>query len=114
MTEVRVQVSPTRFRIPDVCVVREGGADEPIVKLPPLLCLEVLSPRDSIAPMRRRTQDYFEMGVPEVWIFDPQNRIVYICTIDSMTERTEGILRLAGTEVELSIAEVFKPLKRES
>ena len=114
IAEVRVQVSPTRFRVPDVCVVREGGADEPIVTEAPLLCIEVLSPRDSLPAMRRRSQDYFDMGVSEVWIFDPQTRVAYVCTTESMTERTEGILRLAGTKVELSIAEIFKPLKRKS
>ena len=114
MTEVRVQVSPTRFRIPDICVVREGGADEPIVTEAPLLCLEVLSPRDSAPSMRRRAQDYFDMGVPEVWIFDPQARTAYVCTAESMAEQTEGILRLTGSKVELSIAEIFKPLKRKS
>lgn len=113
LPEVRVQVAATRFRVPDVCVVREDGADEPIIKRPPLLCLEVLSPRDSLAAMRRRAQDYFDMGVPEVWIFDPQTRTAYVCTAESMTEQAEGILRLTGTEIELSIAEVFKPLKRK-
>ena len=105
LPEVRVQVAPTRFRVPDVCVAREGGADEPIVTHPPLLCLEVLSPGDSVARTRRRAQDFFDMGVPEVWIFDPQKRIVYICTTGSTTEQTEGILRLAGTAIELSIAD---------
>jgi Uma2 family endonuclease len=114
MTEVRVQVSPTRFRIPDVCVVREGGADDPIVSEAPLLCVEVLSPGDSVAAMRRRAQDYFTMGVPKVWIFDPQTRVAYACATDSMTEHAEGLLRLEGTEIEVSIEEAFKPLKRKA
>jgi len=114
LTEVRVQVAPTRFRIPDVCVVREGGADEPIVKEAPLLCLEVLSPRDSVSAIRRRAQDFLNMGVHEVWIFDPATCTAYVCTAESMTEHTDGILRLAGTEIELSIAEAFKPLKRKA
>src|SRR5579863_3232843 len=40
--EQRVQVKPTRFRIPDVCVVlAEPG--EQILRKPPFLCIEVLS-----------------------------------------------------------------------
>jgi Uma2 family endonuclease len=113
MTEVRVQVSPTRFRIPDVCVVREGGADDPIVTEAPLLCIEVLSPRDNVAAMRRRSQDYFDMGVPAVWIFDPETRVAYACTSDLMIEHTEGLLRLEGTKIEIFIEEAFKPLKRK-
>lgn len=114
MPEVRVKVSSTRFRIPDVCVVREGDADEPVVTAAPLVCLEVLSPDDSFAAMRRRSQDYLDMGVPEVWIFNPRTLKAYACTVDSMTEHATGVLRLAGTEIEVSIEEAFKPLKRKA
>ncbi len=34
LTEVRVQVKPTRFRIPDICVVLGGVRDEPRLKSP--------------------------------------------------------------------------------
>ena len=113
LPEVRVQVAPTRFRIPDVCVVREDGADEPIVKVPPLLCIEVLSPSDSLKAMRRRAQDYFDMGVPEVWIFDPQTRTAYVCLAGSMTEQHEGVLKLGDSDIEISLEEAFRPLKRK-
>jgi Uma2 family endonuclease len=113
LPETRVQVSPTRFRVPDVCVVREGDADEPTVTAAPLLCLEVLSPGQTLIAIRERAQDFFNMGVPEVWVFDPPTQTVYICQPDSMTEHKIGVLRLAGTPVELSIADVFKALKRE-
>jgi Uma2 family endonuclease len=114
LPEQRVQVSPTRFRVPDVCVVREEDADNPIITRAPLLCLEVLSPGQSLTAIRKRAQDFFNMGVPEVWVFDPPTQTVYVCTTEAMTEQTDGTLRLAGTEIELSIAEVFKPLKRKT
>lgn len=114
LPEVRVQVSPTRFRIPDVCVVREGDADEPLITTAPLLCIEVLSPRDTVSAMRKRAQDYFLMGVPEVWIFDPQTLTTYVCFRESTTERRDGILKLQNTPIELSIEEVFKPLNRKA
>src|SRR6266446_6344575 len=43
--EQRVQVSATRFRIPDVCVVL-GTPTEQIFTKPPFLCVEILSPED--------------------------------------------------------------------
>lgn len=113
LTEARVQVSATRFRVPDVCVVREEDADNPIIAKPPLLCLEVLSPSQSLSTLRKRAKDFFNMGVPEVWVFDPLARTAYVCLPDSMTEHQGGMLRLAGTPVELSIEEVFKALKRK-
>src|SRR5262249_9997326 len=44
--DVRVQVAPTRFRIPDVCVSAASSTDKRIVTTPPLLVIEVLSPED--------------------------------------------------------------------
>ena len=113
LPEARVQVSPTRFRIPGACVLREDIAEDPIINGAPLLCLEVLSPRDSISAIRKRAQDFLSMGVPEVWVFDPQTLTAYVCFSDSMTEHKDGVLRLERTPIELSLAEVFKPLKRK-
>src|ERR1700682_1260705 len=40
--EQRVQVSLTRFRVPDVCVV-VGEPAEQIFRTPPFICIEILS-----------------------------------------------------------------------
>jgi len=114
LPETRVQVSPTRFRVPDVCVVRGGDADESTVTSAPLLCLEVLSPGQALAAVRERAQDFFNMGVSEIWVFDPPSQTAYVCLPDSVTEYKDGTLRLGGTPIELSLAEVFKALKRRS
>jgi len=47
------------------------------------------------------------MGVPEVWIFDPEKRTAYILRGDQMTEQSEGVLKLAGTAIELDLAALF-------
>src|SRR5436305_1635741 len=49
--EQRVQVSPTRFRVPDLCVV-VGKPSEPILHTPPLICFEILSRDDRLPAMR--------------------------------------------------------------
>src|SRR5271154_3353433 len=66
VVEARVQVAPTRFRVPDVCVLAAGLERERIIRHAPLLCLEVQSPRDRLNAMRKREQDFFDMGVAEV------------------------------------------------
>ncbi len=112
--ELRVQTSPARFRIPDVVVLSAEGPKEQIVRRPPLLCLEVLSPEDTLRRMLIRIQDYFAMGVPEVWIFDPQQRTVTVCTPGGSTiERASGLLELAGTPIVVDIAEVFSALDED-
>lgn len=110
VVETRTRVSPTRFRIPDVCVLSASLERERIISHPPLLCVEVLSPRDSLKRMRKRVQDFFDMGVKNVWIFDPETRTAHACTAIAMTEHKAGTLRVDGTKIELSIEEIFSTL----
>jgi Uma2 family endonuclease len=113
VVEARVQVKPTRFRVPDVCVLAAGFAREQIIRRAPLLCLEILSPEDRLNAMRKRVQDFLDMGVAEVWIFDPKTRMAYVCSGDlatPMTEHPSGTLRLAGTPIEIAVEAVFATL----
>src|SRR5580692_7904741 len=55
--EQRVQVSPTRFRVPDVCVVTGAEPDEQIFTKPPFLCIEILSSKDTMTRMQERIDD---------------------------------------------------------
>ena len=108
--ELRVQVSTTRFRVPDVCVLRKGAAREQIVTQAPLLCIEILSPEDTMLRTRERVRDFLEMGVPQVWIVDPASRSVSICAGTTMVEQTAGDLRVPETPVLLAISDIFKVL----
>lgn len=110
LTETRVQAGSTRYRIPDVCVMRRVWLRTPVVEQAPLLCVEVLSPRDSVAAMRWRVQDFLDMGVPVVWILDPQTRTAYVCGGEEMTEQKDGWLRVVGTAIEVEVAEIFSTL----
>src|SRR5579863_311388 len=47
ITEQRVQVKPTRFRVPDVCVILGLGPYPPIATDPPFICIEILSRDDT-------------------------------------------------------------------
>ncbi|HXJ43858.1 MAG TPA: Uma2 family endonuclease, partial [Bryobacteraceae bacterium] len=51
LVEMRIRVSATRFRIPDVCVVDLPIPDEQVFIRPPLICAEVISPDDSLRGM---------------------------------------------------------------
>jgi len=60
--------------------------------------------------MRKRVQDFFDMGVKTVWIFNPETRTAHVCTASAMTEHKRGILRVEGTKIKLSIEEAFSTL----
>lgn len=104
--ETRVQTSATRFRVPDICVIRAEDEPDRIVTAPPMLCIEVLSPEDRYSRVHARCQDYVRMGVPEVWIFDPETMAVDILRAHSSVRLTDGILQLEGTPIKLDLAEL--------
>jgi len=106
LPEWRFQTSPTRFRIPDVVVVR-GKPDEQILTKPPLLCIEILSPEDRLSRVNARIKEYLDFGVPVVWLVDPEERKVWIYRQTGMEEASGNTIRVDGTELELPLAEIF-------
>lgn len=54
--EQRVQVSPTRFRVPDVCVYLQEP-DEDIFRTPPFPVIEILSREDRAGDLQERIDD---------------------------------------------------------
>jgi Uma2 family endonuclease len=108
--ELRIQVREDRFRVPDVCVISANAPKEQVVRHPPLLCIEILSPEDTIARMRDRIADFIGMGVPQVWLLDPATRTAIVCDGVAMVEHKGGELILPGTPVRLNLAEAFAVL----
>jgi Uma2 family endonuclease len=104
--EWRVQVAPTRFRIPDVCVILGQEEQEPILRKPSFICIEVLSSEDRLPRVQRRNQDYFAFGVPNVWVIDPRSHKGYQCTADGMTETT--VFRTENPEFVVPLDAVFE------
>jgi len=91
VVEQRVQVASNRFRIPDISVLL-GPPASGIVTEPPLLCIEILSPRDRIREMQERIDDYLNFGVLYVWVIDPKTRRAYVYTADGIREAKDGVL----------------------
>lgn len=108
--EVRVQVSATRFRVPDVCVRKMPAAREQIIRTAPLLCIEILSPEDRAVRMQQKIRDYLDMGVRQVWVADPASRTVTVYFGANAVEHTAGELAVPETTVKVAIAEVFSVL----
>jgi len=107
VTELRVQVKPTRFRIPDICVVL-CKTDEQILTKPPFLCIEILSPEDRMMRVKERVADYLEMGVPYIWVLDPKTKRAYVVTPDEgWREVKTKVLRTENPALMVPLSEVF-------
>jgi Uma2 family endonuclease len=105
--EQRVQVSRTRCRIPDVCVVHLPEPHEQVFTQPPYICIEVLSPEDTFPRLQDRFDDYLAMGVPNVWVIDPASRRAWRINREGHLEARDGYLRTLDNQVSLPIAELF-------
>ena len=110
LVEQRVQVATTRFRVPDVTVLRSGQTREPIITVPPLILIEILSKDDTLRSMRERVDDYLTFGVEHVWILDPATRRAYVCTETAFQEPEKGQLVVPGTPIQLVLKELFSQM----
>ena len=110
--EQRVQVSPTRYRIPDITVVSAGMQWERILRQAALLFVEILSPEDRWNRMRERVEDYFSLGTENDWIVDPELRKGYVCSRTGFQEPESGLLEIPGTPIRVVLSELFAELDR--
>lgn len=105
--ELRLRVSETRFRIPDVCVFHGDRPVDAVPAQPPFLCIEVLSPDDRAIDLEERVSDYLAMGVSCVWVVNPRTRRGYVYTSDGMKEAKDGVLYTANPAFEVPLASFF-------
>lgn len=105
LPEQRVRVAGSRVRIPDVCVIEKL---EEVVTVPPLLCIEVLSPDDRWSRVNASLADYKLMGVPCVWVVDPYSSRAWIFDQENPpAEVQDGRLTAQGLGIEIQLADVL-------
>src|SRR5438552_3795181 len=78
--EQRVQVSPTRFRVPDVCVTVGAKPNEQVFRTPPFLAIEILSKKDRKRDILEKIAEYLAVGVRYVWVIDPRSQEGWVHT----------------------------------
>ncbi len=106
LVEQRLRVRRGKYRIPDLLAVPLGyDPSQKVVVSAPLLCIEILSPDDKMPAILKRCWEYTAMGVPDVWIFDAQNRTVFVAQEQTVSEVKDGVLR--SGKIELSCGELF-------
>lgn len=101
LPDVRMQVSATRFRVPDICVCSASSTDQRIVTTPPLLVVEVLSPEDRIDRYHQRINDYRQMGILGIWVLDPETNRGWDCSSGNWMEGT--LFQLPNSPIYLDL-----------
>jgi Uma2 family endonuclease len=107
--ELRMRVSRTRFRIPDICVMLKEQRPEPVLTTAPFLCIEILSPEDRMSRVIERVREYLAFGVNYVWVVDPENRTAYSYTKNEGREMNDRLIT-ANPEISISLSELFVEL----
>ncbi len=110
LPEQRLQISSSRYRVPDICVIRNTDGKDPIITFTPLLCVEILSADDSLRELQERVDDYLAVGAKAIWAIDPWKRHGYYCSAKGFEQPADGFLRIEGTPIQISLAEVFAEL----
>ena len=108
LTELRMRIGPGRIRIPDVVVV-ESIPDEEVFTAPPYLCIEVMSPDDTIAGMQDRLDDYLHFGVANLWVIDPWKHRGWRVTAEGWATATDGVMRTADGRIAMPLVDVLLP-----
>ncbi|MFY7953628.1 MAG: Uma2 family endonuclease [Armatimonadaceae bacterium] len=107
---------PRLVRKPDVSFVRNGRFpnDRPprgFARLVPDLAVEVISPNDTYYEVEDRLNDYLLVGVPLVWIVNPDRRTVHTYTPDGTIRRLTAEQELTGEplfpDFRVRVADLF-------
>jgi Uma2 family endonuclease len=103
--EVRIRVSATRFRVPDVAVYL-NEPDEQVFTTPPFLVIEILSPEDRWSRITRKLEDYHQMGCSNIWILDPWRKKAYSFGGIDVTEAL-GALETRDRAVSIHLGDLW-------
>ncbi len=110
--ELRMRVSATRFRIPDICVMLKSQRPESVLTAAPFLCIEILSPEDRMSRVIERVKEFLAFGVSYVWVIDPESRSAFTYTKDEVREARDRLIT-ADPEISISVVELFAELDEE-
>ncbi|HEY1253564.1 MAG TPA: Uma2 family endonuclease [Terracidiphilus sp.] len=69
--ELRVQVAPDCFLVPDVTLLDRNRPIEQIVTHPPVAVFEILSPTDALKRVMAKCGRYERMGIRTILVIDP-------------------------------------------
>jgi Uma2 family endonuclease len=112
LPSLRVRVSPTRVRVPDICVIARSSPREQVLTHPPLAIIEVLEEEDRFSITMEKLADFERFGIQFIWIIDPEPRIAYRYTSVGLEEMQSGELTVPGTPVRVVLSEMFAELDR--
>jgi Uma2 family endonuclease len=99
LAEPAVQLSADSEFDPDVVVVRQQDVGGAKITAPPLLVVEVRSPRTALIDLNRKKAAYEEFGVRSYWIMDPEPRRPSLTVFELRDGRYTQLIKIESTDV---------------
>jgi Uma2 family endonuclease len=93
-----VNINQHQHRVPDVAVVRADSVDTFFLDMPPLLAVEVASPRTRLYDRNRKKEVYERFGIPAYWIVEPDPDKPELIVFGLQDGRYRQVARVAGEE----------------
>jgi Uma2 family endonuclease len=107
-------LSPSTRRSPDVAIIlgdRQAELENAkVIPIIPEIAAEVLSPSETPRMIHRKMRQYFEAGVKEVWLIDPESKEVEIWIGLQLTHELTGDAAITSPLLPgfaLTLAELF-------
>jgi Uma2 family endonuclease len=100
-SEAKIAVGPRRGRKPDLAVhlgAKRPALADTLVRVPPHIVVEVISPRPSDARRDRvaKMRDYACAGIAYYWLLDPQLRVLEVLELEVRSRYRVALSRSAG------------------
>ncbi|MCU0426841.1 MAG: Uma2 family endonuclease [Candidatus Kapabacteria bacterium] len=112
LTEISLRLGKEKL-VPDIALYSIDASDwhenEAEMSLPPLLCVEIVSPSQSIDEMKEKADKYFAAGVRSVWLVLPALAGVMLLHATSKPQFfSEGDLVDSELGITIPVEEVFE------
>ena len=108
LTELRTQLAPDNFRLPDVAVFGPGQSVELVPTRAPLVAVEIISKDERHSAILEKLEDYEAWGVANIWTVDPIRRRLSVFSGDTL--KHVDAVELPGTAFSITIDELLKDL----
>jgi Uma2 family endonuclease len=110
VVEQRIRINSSRVRVVDFALLRADAPRERVTQTPPLICIEIMSPEDRLERAKKVLADYFAMGVPNIWLIDPQCRTAATFSANGLRNAESLQLTTQDGLIHLDVRELFEGL----
>ena len=107
VTEIRIRISATRYRVADVAVWRDDNIGHRIPTVRPFLAIEILSPEDRTTRMQPKIAEYLSIGVEWIWLIDPIEKSAICYSQQNPAGVLTEVLRTENPVIEIPLAEAL-------